>query len=79
MSVVEAVPVGRITEQARAASVQVHPGRVLLAVFAALFMALGWVAYQTWFAVVWSCTAVKVGWQVAQESRRTAEARGPAR
>ena len=59
----ERVPVDEITRQAR----DVHPGRALLTAIAAVLFAAGWVAAKTfavlWLALVWSFTAVKVGWQ----------------
>lgn len=58
MAVLDRVPVDEITEQAR----QVHFGRVLLTVFAAVFFAAGWVAGAAFMAVAWCGTAVKVGW-----------------
>lgn len=79
MSVVEAIPVGRVTAEARATAASVHPGRALLALLAAMFLAVGWLAEKMWFAVVWIVTAVKVGWNVSSEARQAGGARGPAR
>ena len=62
MAVLERVPVDRISVQAR----DVHLGRVLLTVFAALFFAIGWTAAKTFLAVAWCGVAVKVGWQEAR-------------
>ena len=70
MAVLESVPLERISAEAR----QVHLGRVLLTVFAALFFAVGWVAAKTFLAVAWCGVAVKVGWQEA----RSGSTRGPA-
>lgn len=75
---IEAVPVGRITEQARRTAATHSVGRAMLALIAGLFFAVGWLAAQAWFAVVWSGTAVKVGWQDARTAR-AGGARGPAR
>ena len=45
----------------------VHVGRLLATVLAAIFYALGWVAAKTVrlvvFAVSWSFTAVRLGWR----------------
>lgn len=62
MAVLERVPVERISVEAR----DVHLGRVLLTVFAALFFGIGWVAAKTFLAVAWCGVAVKVGWQEAR-------------
>ena len=62
MAVLERVPVDRISLQAR----EVHFGRLLLTLFAALFFGIGWVAAKTWLAVAWCGVAVKVGWQEAR-------------
>ena len=70
MAVLERVPVDRISVEAR----QVHVGRVLLTVLAALFFAVGWVAGKAVLAVAWCGVAVKVGWQEA----RSGSTRGPA-
>lgn len=70
MAVLEHVPVDRISVEAR----QVHLGRVLLTLFAALFFAIGWVAGKAFLAVAWCGVAVKVGWQEA----RSGSTRGPA-
>ena len=67
MAVLERVPVDRINAQAR----DVHLGRVLLTVFAALFFAVGWTAAKAWLAVAWCGVAVKVGWQEARSGSTT--------
>jgi hypothetical protein len=50
-----------------AATPDVHIGRLLATVLAAVFYALGWVAAKTVrvvvFAVSWSFTAVRLGWR----------------
>jgi membrane protein required for beta-lactamase induction len=60
------VPVDRITEEAR----QVHPGRTLLTVIAAILFGLGWLVAKafgvTWFALVWAAVAVREGWREAR-------------
>jgi len=61
-----AVPIARITAGARKA----HTGRLLLGCLLAPLYVLGWLIGKTVLAVVFLCTAVKVGWQ---------DARGPAR
>lgn len=79
MSVLEAVPVGRITAQARRTASTLTPGRALLAILTGVLFAAGWLAARLWFGVVWAATAVQVGWQDAQQARTSGEARGPAR
>lgn len=52
----------RITAEAR----QVHFGRVVLTVIAAVLYGIGWIAARTfgviWLAAAWTAVAVKVGW-----------------
>lgn len=82
MSVLESVPVGRITTQARLTASTLTPGRAFLAILTGVLFAVGWLAAKSWFAVVWTMTAVSLGWQDAQrahQARLTGEARGPAR
>jgi hypothetical protein len=63
MVVLDEALVGRI--QSRAA--ELHPGRMLLTVVAALFFALGWTiakaARGIWLVLSWSIAAARVGWQ----------------
>lgn len=61
-AVLDRVPVDEITERAQ----QVHLGRVLLTVFAAVFFAVGWLAGAVFMAIAWCGTAVKVGWLEAR-------------
>lgn len=65
----EQVPVGRITEEAR----QVRFGLVVLTVIAGLLYALGWLVAKAftgaWFVAAWLGTAVKVGWVDARAGR----------
>jgi hypothetical protein len=63
VALLEAVPVNRISDQAR----EIQFGRTLLTVFAAVFFAVGWVAAKTWLAVTFSAVAVKAGWLAARE------------
>lgn len=69
MTVLDRVPVERITAEAR----QVEFGRMLLTLIGAVFYAVGWVAAKVfgvlWFAAAWSATAVKVGWQDGRSPR----------
>ena len=65
MTVFSRVPVDRIGVEAR----DVHIGRVLLTILAALFFAIGWVVAKVFLALAWCGVAVKVGWQ---EARRDA-------
>lgn len=68
------VPLAEINTQAR----DVHFGRTLLTVIAAVLFGAGWLAAKVvaavWLAVAWSAVAVKVGWHEA----RTGGPRGPA-
>ena len=61
-SLTEILPVDEITEQAR----QVHMGRTLLTVIAAVFFCLGWTASRAFFAMAWCAVAVRVGWQAGR-------------
>lgn len=71
-TVTERVPLERITREAR----DVHFGRAVLTVVAAVLFGLGWVVARAfgvaWLVVAWCAVAVRVGWQ---EGR----AGGPAR
>jgi hypothetical protein len=75
-NVLDHIPVDRITAEAR----QVHVGRTVLLVVAAVLYAVGWLAGKTltvlWLALAWSGTAVKVGWTEARNP--TGDRRGPA-
>jgi hypothetical protein len=65
-TVLDRVPVERISERARTAS----PGRVVLTVIAAVLFGLGWVTYKAlagvWFVIAWCGAAVAEGWQSAR-------------
>lgn len=52
------LPLDEITAQAR----EVHFGRALLTVIAAVFFAIGWVVARSFFCVAWCGTAVRLGW-----------------
>jgi hypothetical protein len=67
-TVLDRVPVARISEEAA----DVHPGRALLTIIAAVFYVVGWVAAKVVGAVAWSAAAVKVGWQEARTTRPAA-------
>lgn len=64
--VLDRVPVERITAEAR----EVQFARTLLTLIAGFFYAIGWLAGKVlgtlFLAVVWSWTAVKVGWVEAR-------------
>jgi uncharacterized membrane protein YedE/YeeE len=64
------VMTARITAEAK----QIHPGRALLTLIAAVFFGVGWVLAKlcriTWFVVAWSVAAVKVGWQEGRKPAR---------
>lgn len=68
-TVLERVPVDRITAEAR----DVDLGRALLTVVAAVLFAVGWLAGKVVggliAAVAWSLAAVKVGWVEARRTR----------
>lgn len=68
-TVLERVPVDRITAEAR----DVDLGRALLTVVAAVLFAVGWLAGKVVggliTAVAWSLAAVKVGWVEARRTR----------
>ncbi|HEU4542571.1 MAG TPA: hypothetical protein VFR23_15700 [Jiangellaceae bacterium] len=65
----DAPRVDEITRQAR----EVRFGRVLLTVIAAVLFGIGWIVAKTftvlWFALAWSATAVKLGWQEGRKPR----------
>lgn len=69
-TVLDRVPVDRITEQAR----QARPGRTLLTLIAGALFGIGWLAAKAfavvWLAGTWSWTAVGVGWQSAHGPSR---------
>jgi hypothetical protein len=58
-TITDRVALEQITREAR----QVRFGRVLLAMFAAVFFAVGWCAGRSVLAVAWCAVAVRVGWQ----------------
>lgn len=64
------VPLDEINTRAR----EVHFGRTLLTVIAAVLYGAGWVAAKVfgavWLAVAWSAVAVKVGWTEARGGAR---------
>jgi uncharacterized membrane protein len=67
-TVADRVRVDDISAQAH----QVHLGRVLATVFAAVFFAFGWTMGRVFYCLAWCGVAVKVGWQAGR-------AHGPAR
>jgi hypothetical protein len=72
-TVLERVPVDRISSQAR----EVRFGRTVLTLIAAVLYGIGWVAAMAftvlWLALSWSATAVRVGWQEARTPRPAGE------
>ena len=50
--------VNRVNTEAK----DIHPGKLLLVAFAAVFVAIGWVLAKLFLAVAWTIAAVKVGW-----------------
>lgn len=67
-AVVERVPLERITAQAR----QVRFWRTVLTVIAGVLFAAGWLAAKAfalaWLVLVWSVTAVRLGWAEGRKS-----------
>jgi hypothetical protein len=68
----ERVDLERISDQAR----EVHAGRFVLSLIAALFIGIGWVARMVFLGAVWCAFAVQAGWTMAGE--RPGVSRGPA-
>lgn len=68
MTLLERVPVERISAEAR----QVDVGHTVLTLLAAVLYGIGWLAGKVlgtiWLAIAWSATAVKVGWTEARTS-----------
>lgn len=68
--VLERVPVGRITEQAK----QVKFHLTLLAVVAGVLYGIGWLVAKAftvvWFVIAWCGVAVKIGWVDARKGGR---------
>jgi hypothetical protein len=62
MSVLAAIPVDRITVQAR----QIRFGRTMLTLLAGVLFAIGWCLAKSfavaWLALSWCAIAVQVGW-----------------
>ena len=69
------VPVEQITRQAR----EVRFWRTVLVVLAGALFGVGWVAFKAfavlWLALVWSATAVKLGWAEGRKGGSTARQR----
>lgn len=65
-SVLERIPVDRITSEAR----EMQLGRTLVTLLAGVFYVLGWLAAKAvgavWGAVSWCVAATKVGWMDAR-------------
>lgn len=76
MTVLDRVPVDRITLEAR----EVHIGRSLLTLLAGLFYILGWAVAKlvnvVGFTLAWSWTAIKVGWAEGRASAAPARKGG---
>jgi hypothetical protein len=57
---------GAIVERINAEAREVHFGRTVLTLVAAVLFGLGWLTARIfgviWLALAWSVTAVKVGW-----------------
>jgi hypothetical protein len=77
-SITRRADIDRITAEA----VNVRVGRSLLTLIAALLYLVGWtaakVSYGLWIALVWSFTAIRIGWQDAQTTSRLRHQRGTA-
>ena len=74
MTVLDQVPLQRITAEAR----QVQVGRLLLTLLAGVFYLIGWLVARLLLGVVWCCVAVKVGYLDAGGPVRKVRTRGPA-
>ena len=65
------VPVEQINREAR----EIHFWRAVATLLAGLLFAVGWLTAKAfavlWLALVWSATAVKVGWQAGRAGPRT--------
>jgi hypothetical protein len=74
-SLLDRIPVDEISVEAR----QIHFGRAVLTLIAAVLFGAGWLAAKTvtglWLAATWSVAALRVGWR---EGRRGAVSRGAA-
>jgi uncharacterized membrane protein YedE/YeeE len=74
-TLLDRVPVDRISQRARAA----RPGRTVLAVIAGLLFGVGWLAYKActvaWLAAVWCGSAVIEGWQASRQAEAARRAR----
>jgi hypothetical protein len=74
VTVLDTVPVDRITARAREA----NPVRLLLTLIGSLLFGLGWLAFKIvrvlWFAAAWCAFAAAEGWQQARK-----ETSGPVR
>jgi len=62
-TILQRVPVDRISADAR----EVHVGRALLTVIAAVLFAVGWVTARVFLGLAWCGVAVKLGWQEARQ------------
>lgn len=76
-AILDRVPIDRITAEAR----QIDSKRVALTLIAAVLYGVGWLAARVWGvvgavlvalwrALVWSATAVKIGWVDARSRAR---------
>ena len=68
MTVIDRVPVGDITAEARA----VPLGKMLLTLIAAILFGVGWVVAKVFmgagFVLAWCAAAIKLGWRQARGS-----------
>lgn len=60
---------GQRLERINAEARDIHPGRTLLTIIAAVLYGIGWIARKTfvvlWLILTWSWTAIRLGWQEA--------------
>lgn len=67
MTVLDRIPLERITAEAR----RIHFWRTVLTILAGVLYGLGWLAGKAvivgWFALAWTAAAIKVGWQEARK------------
>jgi hypothetical protein len=69
MTVLDRFDTETITRQAR----DVHPGRTLLTVIAAVLFAAGWVVARLfallWLTLAWTAVAIREGWRDGRAAR----------
>jgi len=59
MTVLQNVPLGRITDRARAVTFV----RTVLTIIAGVLFGIGWLIARVWLALAWCAVAAMVGWE----------------